>query len=53
MSLTVDGAVCAPTPDMNKANPMAHKLRQRTREKNAVVMLLPVNKKVEFKWGPS
>jgi hypothetical protein len=27
MSLTVDGAVCAPTPDMNKAKAMAHKLR--------------------------
>jgi hypothetical protein len=27
MSLTVEGAVCAHTPDMNKANAMANKLR--------------------------
>jgi len=46
MSLTVDGAVCAPTPDINKANPMANKLRLRTREMIALVMLLPMNKKL-------
>jgi hypothetical protein len=31
---------------MNKANPMANKLRLGTREMNAVVMLLPINKKL-------
>jgi hypothetical protein len=53
MSLTVEGAVCAPTPDINKTNPVANKMRLRTRKTNAVVMLPPVNKKVDFKWGPS
>jgi hypothetical protein len=53
MSLTVDGGVCALTPDMNKANPMANKLRLRTREINAVVMLLPMDKKDDLNRVPA
>jgi hypothetical protein len=41
MSLRVEGAVCAPAPDMTNAKPKAKTLRLGILEMNVLVMLLP------------